>query len=319
MDPYSWVLSKAMKETILTNKVHPKKLKIENEENTKIEKDQDEFIMIVGFDRTGTTSIQAALAQLGYKCYSFNDAYRNYKHKKIWVDLLQQKYNKFQEFNASKSKLKSEQLSPNFNDWTIKTMIKYDWNELFNGYNGCCGSPSIAFFLEIKAHFHGRFKIILSIRDNGEAWYKSMMMTWHKYLNVLSSPLFRISLKYSQNYKFILYIYKVLFKIDYHDFKQEQVYMKTRYGEWKKFVKNQVYPPSKLLMYNCGRDGWKPLCKFLGKPIPSKSIKFPHRNQQNEWTKLIKSAHYAQRVALNLFIVIGIVLAFLIRYFYLQK
>ena len=134
---------------MLTKKIHSKKLiSTESDEKNNKQKQRNEFIMVVGFDRTGTTSIQAALSQLGYKCYSFNHAYRNTKHKNIWIDLLQQKYNKFKEFaalNPSISKSSSSSLSPTFNDWTVKTMIKYDWNVLFNGYNGCCGSPSIDF------------------------------------------------------------------------------------------------------------------------------------------------------------------------------
>ena len=115
--------------------------------------------------------------------------------------------------------------------------------------------------------------MILSVRD-GQAWYKSMMQTWYKYLNILSSPLFRISLKYNQNFKFIKYIYLVLFKIDFNEFKENEVYMKARHGEWKKFVKDHVYPPSKLLVYNVGKDGWKPLCKFLGNKFRQNLLNF---------------------------------------------
>ena len=34
-----------------------------------------------------------------------------------------------------------------------------------------------------------------------------------------------------------------------------------------------AYPPERLLTYNV-KSGWEPLCKFLGKPIPS--IPFPN-------------------------------------------
>lgn len=307
MDPYSAILSYSMKDNFLT-KVHPKK-RITNKNSDK----NDDFIMVVGFDRTGIRSIQTALHKLGYRCYSFNDAYNNNKHKDIWINLLQLKYNKFVEIKSISSS------SPSYNDWNIKTMVKYNgWDQLFSGYNGCCGSPSNAFFLEIKSHFHGKFKIILSIRDNGEAWYKSIMMTWYKYLKILSKPLFKISIKYNKNYKFIKYIYLVLFKIDINEYKEKSDYLKAKYGEWKKFVKDSVYPPNKLLIYNC-RQGWEPLCTFLGKEKPPKSVKFPHKSKQSDFAKLLKSAEHAQKVALNFIIMVGIVCACIIRYVYFEK
>eukprot|EP01084_Bolivina_argentea_P243029 407512_1 len=106
--------------------------------------------MVVGLGRTGTTSLQIALSQLGFRCYSFNDAYGNDKDKRIWMDLLQQKLNKFKPLETFQS------LSPSYYDWNVQTMVKYNWDNLFTEeFNGCCGSPSTAFFLEIKAHFHG--------------------------------------------------------------------------------------------------------------------------------------------------------------------
>lgn len=55
------------------------------------------------------------------------------------------------------------------------------------------------------------------------------------------------------------------------------------------------------------------VCKFLGKETPPKSVKFPHRNKRAEFEKLLQSARYSQKVAINVFLAIGIVLAFLIR------
>eukprot|EP01084_Bolivina_argentea_P029057 53951_1 len=308
MDPYSAILSWAMKEHSLKRvygiKSNPKK-------KDKNEKKSNDFVMVVGFDRTGTTSIQVALSQLGFRCYSFNDAYRNDKDKDIWIDLLQQKLDKFKQLNNLSTS------SPAYTDWNVKTMVKYNWDKMFtHEYDGCCGSPSNAFFLEIKAHYHGRFKIILSIKDNGETWYKSMLNTWYKYMKYLSSYIFRISIKYNKNYKFIRLIYLVMLKIDINDYKKQQIYVKQKYGEWKKFVKNSVYPESRLLIYNC-REGYKPLCKFLKKKIPKS--KFPHKAKQEEFRTLFASAQHAQKVAVNLFIVIGIIIAFLIRYFYILK
>ena len=41
-------------------------------------------------------------------------------------------------------------------------------------------------------------------------------------------------------------------------------------------------PPDQLLIWNV-REGWKPLCAFLGKPIPAKP--FPFENATGDKTK----------------------------------
>lgn len=44
------------------------------------------------------------------------------------------------------------------------------------------------------------------------------------------------------------------------------------FAEHYKLVKSLV-PPEKLLEYNIN-EGWEPLCRFLGKPIPSEPMPF---------------------------------------------
>ena len=46
------------------------------------------------------------------------------------------------------------------------------------------------------------------------------------------------------------------------------------YEDWVAYVKRTV-PEDKLLVFNV-KEGWEPLCKFLGKPIPDQS--FPRLN-----------------------------------------
>lgn len=47
----------------------------------------------------------------------------------------------------------------------------------------------------------------------------------------------------------------------------------------------RITPPDRLLEFNLG-DGWEPLCKFLGKPIPD--VPFPHKNDTDELDKIIR-------------------------------
>lgn len=39
--------------------------------------------------------------------------------------------------------------------------------------------------------------------------------------------------------------------------------------------------PSRVLVFDVTQDGWKPLCKFLGVPVPD--VPFPHLNRRDEF------------------------------------
>ena len=46
----------------------------------------------------------------------------------------------------------------------------------------------------------------------------------------------------------------------------------------------ETVPRNRLLVWNV-KDGWEPLCRFLGKPVPE--IPFPHNNKtfDDKWVK----------------------------------
>ena len=47
----------------------------------------------------------------------------------------------------------------------------------------------------------------------------------------------------------------------------------------------RTIPEERLLVYQVG-DGWEPLCKFLGRPVPDRD--FPHANSRDEFPELLK-------------------------------
>lgn len=65
--------------------------------------------------------------------------------------------------------------------------------------------------------------------------------------------------------------------------------MKQRYKSHNLYVKSEV-PEEDLLIWNV-KEGWEPLCKFLGKPIPEES--FPHDNKTGDMEFIDKYAHKA--------------------------
>ena len=54
-----------------------------------------------------------------------------------------------------------------------------------------------------------------------------------------------------------------------------------------------IVPAYKLLVYNV-KEGWKPLCDFLGCEVST--VAFPHENIKAEATKKIMRTRYGQKV-----------------------
>ena len=58
--------------------------------------------------------------------------------------------------------------------------------------------------------------------------------------------------------------------------------MERTFNEWHELVK-QKCPKDKFLLFDV-REGWEPLCKFLGKPIPD--MPFPNTNDTVQMQRL---------------------------------
>ena len=57
------------------------------------------------------------------------------------------------------------------------------------------------------------------------------------------------------------------------------------YNQWIEDVKATV-PKERLLIFNV-KQGWKPLCDFLGVPIPANNQPFPHVNDTQHFKVVI--------------------------------
>jgi hypothetical protein len=57
------------------------------------------------------------------------------------------------------------------------------------------------------------------------------------------------------------------------------------YKEWIEEVKNTV-PRGRSLVYQV-KDGWRPLCDFLGVPVPE-GKSFPHINERKNFKHMIR-------------------------------
>uniref|UniRef100_H2XVH0 Uncharacterized LOC100176603 n=2 Tax=Ciona intestinalis TaxID=7719 RepID=H2XVH0_CIOIN len=112
------------------------------------------------------------------------------------------------------------------------------------------------------------------MRENEDIWYGS----FKRQVKVNESWINKIKMMFSYTtYKFYLYS-KMQFKIAYgYDIgtKLNETLCKLYYRRHNAHVLQNA-PKKQLLVFNI-KDGWDPLCQFLGQPVPG--TPFPHKNK----------------------------------------
>ncbi|CAL8070475.1 unnamed protein product [Calicophoron daubneyi] len=223
------------------------------------------LVIGAGCGRTGTKSLQIALETLyGRKCYHMTELIDNHRdHALKWIQV---------------DKMVSES-----EDGRIDGSI---FGEIFAGYVCTVDFPACTYFKQLMDTYP-KAKVILTVRD-AKIWTESVRAT------IIPKNIFQpqtwgqrlvdwcyVGWHFSQMGKTVL---ERTFGEDIGSGDDEQL-IKAFIG-WNEKVMSTV-PVNRLLVFNV-RDGWKPLCDFLGHPIPSDP--FPHVNTREELGKLIKSA-----------------------------
>jgi hypothetical protein len=203
-------------------------------------------VIVAGFSRTGTMSTQVALEKLGYRTYHMFEAIKNQEkgHLDMW--------NAFMEGKNS-----------------------MDWEKLFEGYDASTDLPACIYWREMMVAFPDA-KVILTIRD-AESWWKSYQSLVESQQGPVDHLLFLPRFKKLD--RLVENIERVFFKIEPGQYVAEDA-MKV-FNEHNEAVKTTV-PADRLLIFDV-KDGWEPLCKFLGVPTPDEP--FPH---ENIGTKLVE-------------------------------
>jgi hypothetical protein len=143
-----------------------------------------------------------------------------------------------------------------------------DWDALFDGYVASVDWPGAAFWPELSAKDPDAV-VLLSVRDSAEAWWRSAnatifeaiqkgavaqeMAEWHEMIDAMLTGF-------------------------NGDWRQEGP-AKAAYEAHNAAVRAAV-PASRLVDYRAG-DGWEPLCKALGVPVPDGP--FPHVNSTEDF------------------------------------
>lgn len=142
-----------------------------------------------------------------------------------------------------------------------------DWKAIFKGFHSTTDYPACTYWRELAA-FYPRAKVVLTVRDPN-SWFDSVSET-------IFSDAMQGSLAGSPT----------------GDMMQGAVFdafggrVRDRAFMTKWFVRrnNEVIdslPPERLLVFS-PKDGWAPLCAFLGVPVPAEP--FPCVNSRDELT-----------------------------------
>lgn len=156
-----------------------------------------------------------------------------------------------------------------------------DYRRLMHGFRSTVDMPNCILVPELMTAFP-KAKIILSLRDSPEVWWKS----WENTLARMGNPAFffatlplrSVRLMMLASYAVSTYRWTSLYGTD-----RWGPYIYDRHNNWvRSFV-----PPEKLLEFNV-KEGWGPLCKFLDVPVPD--VPFPRMNDTTSVNKHITKA-----------------------------
>lgn len=196
-------------------------------------------VICAGLSKTGTKSLANALRVLGYKVYDFPE------HVDIHADDWLAMY--------------SGEKTP-------------DFVSMYEGVDAVTDLPAAYWYEEILQAFPDA-KVILTVRDNDEVWVQS----WVKHLRMTRDLGMFSKLAY-------LLCAKPRKLLDLFNTADTAVYgsvnptatmlFKKKYNSHNKRVK-AVVPAEKLLVCNV-KQGWRPLCQFLGVKVPAQG--FPREN-----------------------------------------
>lgn len=166
----------------------------------------------------------------------------------------------------------------NFSDqmpkWLSVVRGERDWDAVFAGYSSAVDYPACTYWRELAA-FYPEAKIILSVRDP-ESWFDSVSTT------VFSQALLG---KLAQGP--IKRFFAGAVTADFGDRIADREFMVDYFRRRTAEIQAEI-SPARLLIFEA-RQGWEPLCDFLGVPVPD--VPYPRTNSREEMLERIAAAN----------------------------
>ena len=211
-----------------------------------------------GLPRTGTNSLEEALSILGYKCHHMKTLAQHNAICNMWHDL-------------------------------VVDEKPANWKEIFKDYDACCDNPACQYWKEISDEFP-EAKVVLTVRKP-EGWAKSYLtlrdfilkfewifgifryvgiMHFARFIRVAAGNQRNMLAKSLPSWQHVSSIPRLVSHLPIPSTDE----LVTFYPTWTEDVQKRC-PKEKLLTFDV-REGWEPLCKFLGQPVPD--VPFPNSN-----------------------------------------
>jgi len=224
------------------------------------ESDKSIRVIGAGLGRTGTKSLQAALDLLGFRTYHFPLP----AHSAAWAACA--------EGTGSVAA-------------AIQTAVDA-------GYDATCDQPMADTYAEQMDMFKNA-KVVLTVRDSPAKWAVSWRVL-ADFIQVQERPFsfwypsFIQWIPFMRNWKKMRNLLGVHFGLKPGELvrgfrNQPEGWLEKQYEAHNDAVKRHV-PKDKLLVFNV-KEGWEPLCKFLGKDVPE--VPFPNVNESAELKRAI--------------------------------
>jgi hypothetical protein len=159
--------------------------------------------------------------------------------------------------------------------WSAALNGNPDWQAIYDGYKSAVDWPTAAFFRElIKAYPSARF--VLTHRSP-ESWADSFSATIYKLLDERDQAPPEME-------SWLEMVNGIVSETGFPGGLDREGLMKA-FVAHNEAVKKTI-PASQLLIYEV-KEGWEPLCEFLGVPVPDEP--FPRTNRREEFWELVSS------------------------------
>jgi hypothetical protein len=243
-----------------------------------------------GFGRTGTRSLKSALELLGLgPCYHMEDCLKRGDSAR-WI-LIESAVRR-----GDPSKLPREfsaifRHSPALSSGSARP-----------GFLSAVDFPASVYFKELMDAYPN-VKVVLTVRDTADVWYESTLAT------IFSS---RMRSTFWWGGCFVPQLfrsYQMVHAVMWNNPRLFAGGLETKgrevYHCWIDHVRASV-PPEKLLVYNV-KQGWAPLCTFLGVPVPD--VPFPMVNDRAEFLAILDAVDIIMAVTLAVVVLLAAALA----------
>jgi hypothetical protein len=200
-----------------------------------------------GFGRTGTASVKAALEELGVgPCYHMYEVFGKADHIEQWR-------------RAARGE-------------------PVDWHALFANYQSSTDWPACNFW-DRQMDAFPEAKVLLTMRDP-DVWYDSVVNTIYavrgdnpRFLDMKGLPADAVAQREAFRPQLAM-IDEVIWQRTFDGRFGDRAHALSVYNAYVARVQRTV-PTERLLIFDV-KQGWAPLCAFLGAAVPDKP--FPHAN-----------------------------------------